>query len=205
MPGIDGGQQRRSPPRCCAAASPCAQLNRRSLRSAIGSRVASRRRATRRRPRRSPGGAEPGGGAFPSDAKTPRRQSSGIGGLRNSPSFTYGLRTVLGLLPSPSIRLGASRWGPLRRRRAPRRHLRGARAGRGFTIWHSRERHASRIARASAIADFARLRASGAAGSGTSARQNPSIAMTRSHPRSQVRSNSSRSIDRPSAASSSDK
>jgi hypothetical protein len=58
-------------------------------------------------------GASPGGGAFPSDAKTLRRQFSGVGGLRNSPSCFDGLRSVLGLLPPPSIRLGASRWGSL--------------------------------------------------------------------------------------------
>ena len=58
----------------------------------------------------------PGDGAFPSAAKSPRRHSSGAGGLRNSPSCFYWLRTVLGLLPPPSALLGASRWGPSRRR-----------------------------------------------------------------------------------------
>jgi hypothetical protein len=37
------------------------------------------------RAQRAPNGAEPGAGAFPSDAKAPRRHSSGVGGLRNSP------------------------------------------------------------------------------------------------------------------------
>ncbi len=46
---------------------------------------------------------------FPS----PRLRSSGVGGLRNSPFLHLRARTVLGLLPPPSARLGASRWGPL--------------------------------------------------------------------------------------------
>ena len=45
-------------------------------------------------------GAEPGGGAFPSDAKTPRLSARCGGGLRNSPFLHLRARTVLGLLPS---------------------------------------------------------------------------------------------------------
>jgi hypothetical protein len=55
----------------------------------------------------------PAAAPFPSDAKTPRRPTSGVGGLRNSPFLHLRARTVLGLLPPSSVRLGASPWGPL--------------------------------------------------------------------------------------------
>jgi hypothetical protein len=52
-------------------------------------------------------------GPDPDFSLSPRLTTSGVGGLRNSPFLHLRARTVLGLLPPPSARLGASRWGPL--------------------------------------------------------------------------------------------
>ena len=88
--------------------------------------------------RRAELGAKPDGGAFPSDAKIPRLTTSGVGGLRNSPFLHLRARTVLGLLPPPAARLGASRWGPLAPPPGVRR-LR-TRAKRLLAIWRKQQR-----------------------------------------------------------------